>query len=174
MIMDPQSEIAPFEKCPALDGCHCVTNSLAKIFYHNDHPLSENMLLGLGAGMGFILLGAERRLSLRRRPQIPKGFFRDLGERTGVRDGRDRDGQRKKAEATLVERLKRQEPVMVFGDMGYMPWFEFPVEYHFGGHTFVICGYDSKDRVLISDMDQAASGRKKGFYYATTMDKIRV
>jgi hypothetical protein len=27
---------------------------LAKIFHFNKHPLSEDMLLGLGAGMGFI------------------------------------------------------------------------------------------------------------------------
>ena len=46
--------IEPFPNCPALDGCHCVTNSLAKIFNHSGHPLSEEMLLGLGAGMGFI------------------------------------------------------------------------------------------------------------------------
>ncbi len=49
-----QPDLEPFPNCPALDGCHCVTNSLAKIFHHAGHPLSEEMLLGLGAGMGFI------------------------------------------------------------------------------------------------------------------------
>ena len=46
--------VEPFENCPPLDGYHCQTNSLAKIFYHYGHPLSEEMILGLGAGMGFI------------------------------------------------------------------------------------------------------------------------
>jgi hypothetical protein len=46
--------IQVFDNCPALDGYHCQTNSLAKIFHFNKHPLSEDMLLGLGAGMGFI------------------------------------------------------------------------------------------------------------------------
>jgi hypothetical protein len=46
--------IEPFENCPHLDGFNCQTNSLAKIFYHYGHPLSEDVLLGLGAGMGFI------------------------------------------------------------------------------------------------------------------------
>jgi len=46
--------IRPFNNCPALDGYHCQTNSLAKIFFNYGHPLSEDMILGLGAGMGFI------------------------------------------------------------------------------------------------------------------------
>lgn len=46
----------PFNNCPALDGYHCQTNSLAKIFHHYNHPLSEDMILGLGAEMGFILI----------------------------------------------------------------------------------------------------------------------
>ena len=44
-------DIVPFENCPALDGYHCQTNSLAKIFHYYGHPLSEDMLLGLGAGI---------------------------------------------------------------------------------------------------------------------------
>jgi hypothetical protein len=44
------STIKPFERCPALDGYHCQTNSLAKIFHYRGHPLSEDVLLGLGAG----------------------------------------------------------------------------------------------------------------------------
>ena len=47
-------DLQPFPNCPALDGCHCVPNSLAKIFHHAGHSLSEEMLLGLGAGIGFI------------------------------------------------------------------------------------------------------------------------
>ena len=52
--MKDQSELHPFPNCPALDGYHCQTNSLAKIFHYHGHPLSEDMMLGLGSGMGFI------------------------------------------------------------------------------------------------------------------------
>lgn len=45
-------------------------------------------------------------------------------------------------------------------------------DYHFGGHTFVVCGFDGKDTVLASDMDQRASGLKKGFYYPVTLEQI--
>ncbi len=165
--MGPGNEITPFEKCPALDGCHCVTNSLAKIYYHNDHPLSEDMLLGLGAGMGFIYWSPKGGSPFVGGRGNPKGFYSDLGDRTGVRIGEVSTASEKKAEAALVERLKRREPVMVFGDMGYLPWFEMPEGYHFGGHSFVVCGYDGQDRVLVSDMDQKATGLKKGFYYTS-------
>jgi hypothetical protein len=62
---------------------------------------------------------------------------------------------------------------MVYGDMGFLPWFDMPEDYHFGGHTFVICGYDGKDTVLASDMDQKAGGLKKGFYYPVTLEQLR-
>jgi hypothetical protein len=174
IIMGPGNEITPFEKCPALDGYHCVTNSLAKIYYHNAHPLSEDMLLGLGAGMGFIYWSPKGGYPFVGGRGNPKGFYRDLGERTGVRIREVSTASEKKAESALVERLKRREPVMVFGDMGYLPWFEMPEGYHFGGHSFVVCGYDGPDRVLVSDMDQKAGGLKKGFYYATSLDKLRI
>jgi len=56
-----------------------------------------------------------------------------------------------------------KKPVILFGDMGFLPWFDFPQEYHFGGHTFVVCGYNGKDTFLASDMDSKASGQKKVF-----------
>ena len=63
---------------------------------------------------------------------------------------------------------------MLYGDMAYLPWFEFPEEYHFGGHTFVVCGYDGKITALASDMDPQASGLKKGFHYPITLEQLRV
>lgn len=167
-------QITPFERCPARDGYHCVTNSLAKIYYHNGHPLTEDMLLGLGAGMGFIYWSPKGGYPFVGGRGNPKGFYKDLGDRTGVLITESSTASEKKAEAALVERLQRQEPVMINGDMGYLPWFEMPEGYHFGGHAFVVCGYDGKDRILVSDMDQKASGLKKGFYYATTLEKLRI
>ena len=165
----------PFRNCPALSGYHCQTNSLAKIFHHAGHPLSEDMILGLGAGMGFIYwqmkMGSETYVFIGGRANT-RDFFNDLGKRTGVKIKTVSTSSAKKAETSLLEKLKNQEPVMVFGDMGFLPWFEFPVEYHFGGHTFVICGYDGKDTVLASDMDQSAAGKKQGFYYPITLEQL--
>ena len=33
---------------------HCITGSMRHIYDFHNHPISEEMLLGLGAGLGFI------------------------------------------------------------------------------------------------------------------------
>jgi len=167
--------IQPFENCPALDGYHCQTNALAKIFHHNGHPLSEDMLLGLGSGMGFIYwemkMDKEKYVFIGGRGNN-KNFFSDIGKRTGVKIQSVSTSSAKKAEGALLEKLAKKEPVMVFGDMGFLPWFDLPKDYHFGGHTFVVCGFDGKDTVLASDIDQKAAGLKKGFYFPITLDQL--
>jgi hypothetical protein len=167
--------IESFPNCPALDGYHCVTNSLAKIFYHAGHPLSEDMLLGLGAGMGFIYW----QMKMPDGPYVfvggrgnTKNFFADLGKRTGVDIKEVTTSSAQKAEGALLQALGRNEPVMLGGDMGFLPWFHFPVEYHFGGHTFVVSGYDGKRTVLASDMDPQMAGLKKGFYFPVSLEQL--
>jgi len=177
-------DIMPFDNCPALDGYHCQTNSLAKIFHFNNHPLSEDMLLGLGAGMGFIYwrMGGGHQMG----PKSEfgdivfiggrgnnKNFFQDLGERIGVKIAVKSTTSMKKAETLLLEKLLKKEPVMVYGDMGFLPWFDLPKDYHFGGHTFIICGFDGKNTTLASDMDPKASGLKKGFYHQISLEQLR-
>jgi hypothetical protein len=168
--------IRPFNNCPALDGYHCQTNSLAKIFFHYNHPLSEDMILGLGAGMGFIYwkmntdMGTYVFIGGRGNN---KDFFSDLGKRIGVEISTLKTASASKAETSLLQKLSKEEPVMVFGDMGFLPWFELPQDYHFGGHTFVVCGFDGKNNVLASDMDQKAAGLKKGVYHEITLEQLR-
>ncbi|MGA9070930.1 MAG: BtrH N-terminal domain-containing protein [Terracidiphilus sp.] len=167
--------LEPFPCCPALDGCHCVTNSLAKIFHNAGHPLSEEMLLGLGAGMGFIYwqmkMGAGTILFVGGRAN-PKNFYQDLSDRTGVEIREICTASAKKAEAELLCELARKKPVMLGGDMGFLPWFDFPEDYHFGGHAFVVCGYDGEQTVLASDMDPQMSGVKRGFYAPVKLEQL--
>ena len=47
------------------------------------------------------------------------------------------------------------------------------VDFHIGGHTFVVCGFDGKDTVLASDINQTASGVKKGFYAPISLEQLR-
>jgi hypothetical protein len=173
--MGTKTEIEPFDNCPALDGYHCQTNSLAKIFLYNKHPLSEDMLLGLGAGMGFIYwkmkMEASTYVFIGGRGNN-KDFFNDIGKRTGVKINANSTSSFKKAEESLLALLKQNRPVMVFGDMGFLPWFKLPKDYHFGGHTYVVCGYDNEKTVLASDMDNEAGGLKKGFYYPITLKQL--
>jgi hypothetical protein len=167
--------IEPFENCPSLDGYHCQTNSLAKMYYYYGHALSEEMILGLGSGMGFIYwkmkMKAGSYVFIGGRGNN-KNFFNDLGKRTGIKITSISTSSTKKAKASLLKKLAKEEPVMMFGDMGFLPWFDLPEDYHFGGHTFVICGFDGKDTVLASDMDQKSPGLKKGIYYPITLEQL--
>ncbi|UCG35974.1 MAG: BtrH N-terminal domain-containing protein [Candidatus Bathyarchaeota archaeon] len=165
--------ITPFGNCPALDGYHCQTNSLAKIFHYYNCPLSEDMLLGLGAGMGFMYWHQKGMSPFIGGRGNVKNFFQDLGKRTSVTIKVISTSIEKKAERALLDNLLRKEPLMVYADMGFLPWFDLPEGYHFGGHTFVVCGYDGQDTVLASDMDQKASGLKRGFYSPITLEQLR-
>ena len=79
--------LEPFPGFVALDGCHCITSSLARIFHNAGHPLSEEMLLGLGAGMGFLYwcmkFGGEETVFIGGRSNL-KDFYQDLAKRTGI------------------------------------------------------------------------------------------
>lgn len=170
--MEPSTKIEPFENCPVLDGYHCQTNSLAKIYNFFGSPLSEEMLLGLGAGIGFIYWHQKGMYPFIGGRGNNKGFFNDIGKRTSVKIEEKSTSSAKKAKKILLEKLALKEPVMVFGDMGFLPWFDLPDDYHFGGHTFTICGYDNRDTVLISDMDNRAGGLKKGLYATITLEQL--
>jgi hypothetical protein len=169
------SEVRPFDNCPCLDGYHCQTNSLAKIYHYNGHPLSEDIILGLGAGMGFIYwqmkMDTGNYVFIGGRGNN-NNFFQDFAKRTGVKIDEKSTTSSKRAESLLLGKLARKKPVMVFGDMGYLPWFDLPGDYHFGGHTFVVCGFDGKNTVLASDIDQKAAGLKKGFYHPVTLEDL--
>src|SRR5579863_3985912 len=155
--------VQPFAQCPALDGCHCMTNSLMKIFHHAGCPLSEEMLLGLGPGIGFVYwqmnFGGETSVFIGGRGNL-KNFYQDLSRRTGVSIDEKHTGSAKKAEEILLKLLAMKQPVMLGADMGFLPWFDFPAGYHFGGHTFIACGYDGDQTVLASDMDAKGAGIK--------------
>lgn len=113
--------IIPFDNCPAMDGHHCQTNSLAKIFHNPNCPLSEEMLLGLGAGMGFMYWHQKGAPPFIGGRANVKSFFQDLGRRTSVKVEVKSTSSERKAERTLLEKLLKKEPVMVYGDMGFLP-----------------------------------------------------
>ena len=60
-----------------------------------------------------------------------------------------------KAQAALRTLLEAGEPVLVYLDMGFLPYFELPEDYHFGGHVVVVAGYDpDTGQVLVADRDR--------------------
>lgn len=137
---------------------HCVTGSLRHIYVHNDHPLSEELLLGLGEGVGFIYWHQKGQPPFLGGRAQPKPSLEEItAQRTGVKVTARTTSSAKKAETTLLESLTAETPVMVQVDMGFLPYFDFgDTDYHFGGHVVVACGYDAESgQVLIADRDAA-------------------
>jgi len=140
---------------------HCVTGSLRHIYEFYGYPISEEMLLGLGEGVGFIywhmkgtlpFLGGRANIE---RPGV-EGLEKALGRRTGVGVEALRTTSAGKAQKTLLEMLHANQPVMLVLDMGFLPYLDFGgQEYHFGYHVVVACGYDPQtSQVLLADRDE--------------------
>jgi hypothetical protein len=121
--------------------------------------VSEELLLGLGAGVGFIywhqkgqppFLGGRANVG---RPG-EEGMERCAGRRTGVAVTPHTTSSARKAEADLIAGLASAVPAMLQVDMGVLPYFKFPAGYHFGGHVVAVVGYDPPARtVLVCDRD---------------------
>ena len=121
---------------------HCVTGSMRHIYVYNDHVLSEEMLLGLGAGVGFSYWHFKGQPPF----MGGRGGFKPpleevAAQRTGVAVRMETTTSARKAKRALLETLETGQPLMIQCDMGFLPYFDFGgEEYHFGGHAVVVCG----------------------------------
>ncbi|HRF94855.1 MAG TPA: BtrH N-terminal domain-containing protein [Aggregatilineales bacterium] len=146
----------PFDHFKHFETHHCETGSMRHIYVHNDHPLSEELLFGLGEGLGFIYWHQKGQPPFIGGRAMPNPSIEELaGLRTGVKVVPYTTSSARKAESTLLNYLEAKTPMMLQVDMGYLPYFDFDGnEYHFGGHVVVACGYDAESRqVLIADRD---------------------
>jgi hypothetical protein len=136
---------------------HCVTGSMRHIYVYNDHDVSEEMLLGIGAGVGFSYWHFKGQTPF----MGGRGGFKPpmeevTGQRTGVGVNAHTTTSARKARQALLEMLEAGQPVMIGCDMGFLPYFDFgDQEYHFGGHVVVVCGYDpGTDQALVADREE--------------------
>jgi len=151
--------LQPLKGFQRLRTHHCVTGSMRHIYEFHNYPISEDLLLGLGAGVGFVYWHMKGttpffggRANVRRAGE--EGLEKTAGRRTGVRVEPHSTVSARKAEAAVLDLLNVGEPAMVQLDMGFLPYFNFPKEYHFGGHVVVLAGYDPEARqVLVADRD---------------------
>ncbi len=136
---------------------HCVTGSMLHVLRHRGVEVSEEMLLGLGAGVGFFYWhtkGAPPMLLGRgntHRGDVV-GLEVDAPRRLGIGVERVSTSSAKFARASLDEELAAGRSVMVQVDMGFLPYLDFPEEYHFGGHVVVVGGVD-RGRFVVADRD---------------------
>jgi Domain of unknown function (DUF4872)/Butirosin biosynthesis protein H, N-terminal len=150
----------PFPGFATFSTHHCVTGSLRHVYEYHGYPISEDMLLGLGRGLGFVyfhIKGADPFYGGRANFANPKdeGLEMTAGRRTGVAVEAHVTSSARKAQAALAELLGADQPVVIYVDMGFLPYFDLPAGYHFGGHVVVVAGYDpGTGRVLVADRDE--------------------
>jgi hypothetical protein len=126
--------------------------------------LSEELLFGLGSGLGFVYFhftgidpfyGGRGNVGGK-----DEGLERSAGRRTGVGVESHTTSSARRALASLQSLLESQEPVLLHLDMGPLPYFDFPDAYHVGGHVAVAVGYDpDTKRVDRRSRRGAPSGR---------------
>ena len=150
----------PFPGFVSLETHHCVTGSMKHIYAFHGHDISEDMLLGLGSGLGFIywhMKGMPPMFGGRANVGRPgeDGLEITAGRRTGVAVEKTHTGSSAKAEKALITWLESEDSVMLNVDMGFLPYFtDLPDDFHFGGHAIAIGGFDPESRlVLVADRD---------------------
>jgi hypothetical protein len=154
-----QTALWPLEGFKPFETHHCVTGSMLNIYHYNDHPLTEDMLLGLGAGLGFFYWHMKGQIPMLlgrgnvHRPNVA-GLEIDTGRRSGVVVKRFVTHSAKKAQQALIQSLESQQPFMINTDMGFLPYFDLPEGYHFGQHVVVVAGLDlDAEKALLADRD---------------------
>jgi len=135
-------------------GKHCETTALKRAFDYHGLSLSEEMLFGLGGGIGFLYWHTK---------SIPLPF---IGTRNGkVADFTCKACRRIGATVTLAETssprrgyeelkslLRNDEPAIAYVDMVYLPYLNLPESAHFGGHAVLVVGLDeNKQEAYIYD-----------------------
>jgi hypothetical protein len=135
-------------------GKHCETTALKRVLGYHGLSLSEEMLLGLGGGIGFIYWYMKMMPAPFVGSRSGKGtdFVTNICRRIGAEVTIMETASAKKGYAELKALLSAGEPVVVYGDMAYLPYFALPEVAHFGGHVFVVFGLDEEgDKVDIYD-----------------------
>jgi hypothetical protein len=153
-------KLNPFPNFSQFPTHHCWTGSLKHIYDFFGYSISEEMLLGLGAGVGFVYWHTKGSLPfLGGRVNFARpgnsGLESTVGRLTGVSAQAFYTQSAAKAEKQLIALLEQKIPVMLVVDMGFLPYFNFGgEEFHFGSHVVVACGYDEIERtVLLADRE---------------------
>ncbi|MFP4527323.1 MAG: BtrH N-terminal domain-containing protein [Candidatus Kapaibacterium sp.] len=136
-------------------GLHCITASIKQVFHYHGLRISEEMIFGLSSMLGFMYFDYKNMPT----PMIGgRGKIGEMEENLAIRLGIKIESREtastKKAYDRLKELIESGEPVVVYADMYYLPYFEFPEEFHFGGHSIVVFGINEDENLaLVSDRD---------------------
>jgi hypothetical protein len=140
------------------NGKNCQTSSMQRLMHHLGHDVSEPMLVGISAGMGFIywfmkmmpypIVGGMNRSDCRKFP----GILGKAARRLGGDFESILTKSVKKAHFFLKDTLKQNQPGLVCVDMAYLDHLLTGEDDHFGEHNFLVYGIDEpNNKAYLSD-----------------------
>ena len=142
-----------FEHLPG--GKNCMTSSLWKLLHHMGHDVSEEMLVGIGSGLGFIYWKMK---------QMPTPFVGGMNggrfptilglavDRLGGEWKVLKSSSVKNAHKHLRASLEMDQPALVCADLGFLDYLSLGGDDHFGMHTILVYGFDeNEDEAWLSD-----------------------
>lgn len=138
-----------------MGGNHCVTSSLKQIFNYYGHPMSEEMIFGIGAGLGFTYINLAAAPMISGRINVFE-FEERIAKRLNIKMKLRSEKDYKVAFQKTKDQIDASNPVLVYTDMSYLDYMNLEETSHFGGHSVVIFGYDdSKSVFYVSDRDNS-------------------
>src|SRR5512134_1990990 len=106
--------VQPLTGFKSLSTHHCVTGSMRHVYVFNGHDVSEELLLGLGEGVGFMYWQAKGQPPFLGGRTAPKPSMEAVaGQRTGVEIEIHRTTSSRKARQTMLDLLAAGQPVML-------------------------------------------------------------
>jgi uncharacterized protein DUF4872/butirosin biosynthesis protein H-like len=140
---------------PHSEGGHCESTTLRDHVNFLGYNLSESMLFGLDATMGFTFLGLDSKY----------GSFYIGGKQDGLKESslacrllgiqvEKRDFRNEQdAWADAVALLQKNIPLIIQADMAYLSYLDMPEsidDFHFGAHIFSLIGYNSHSEMALA------------------------
>ena len=132
-------------------GEHCGSTAMRNLIRHYcDLELTEAMVFGLGSGIDFVLIEADR---------YEPGVFlfgrsatmeADVADALGLHYTEQTEPEDARAWAVVRDEVAAGRPTMLSGDALYLDYRDFRV--HFPAHRFVLLGFDDEARkAMVAD-----------------------
>lgn len=160
-------------------GKHCITNSIKQIFQFYGHPISEEMLLGIGSGLYFAYLNMAAGPIIAGRSK-PFEFEAKIARRFHIQIKCKRNKDNQKVFVNTIKMLNDNNPVQIYVDMPYLEYLNMDTDCHFGGHSVILFGYDDSIRSFyVSDRDNhdfilpTPKGDMASDYHIVNYDEIQ-
>jgi len=134
-------------------GKHCITTALKQIFDFYKHPITEEMIFGIGSGLAFTYLNLAKSPMLSGRIK-PFEFEAKLAERLNIKIKCKTSKDAQKVLENTIKMLDDNQPILIYVDMPYLEYLGLDQNSHFGGHSVVLFGYDDVEHTFyVSDRD---------------------